>query len=176
MVELAGRSPSRRSQRTAHRRRQEALHLTWVTASTGRPRKRRKGTHDDQAYDSWQTSFLEPGSWPHKSTAIVIISRGRPHLSWPLQRALTTGRAASRSNFPVSRIRETSRCSDVVISRKNLVGASEFEPQTFWSRTKHNSIDSVSFNKSLFVLFEDLVGPKHGPKNSRSPTKTRWKL
>jgi hypothetical protein len=50
----------------AHRRRQETLHFTWVTASTGRPRKRGKGTHDDQAYGSEQTSFLEPGSWPHK--------------------------------------------------------------------------------------------------------------
>ena len=56
-----------------HRRRQETLHFTWVTESTGLLRKRGKGTHDDQAYDSEQTSFLEPGSWPHKSTAIVII-------------------------------------------------------------------------------------------------------
>lgn len=59
----------------AHRRRQEALHFTWVTASTGLPRKRGRGTHDDQAYDSKETSFLEPSSWPHKSTAIVITSR-----------------------------------------------------------------------------------------------------
>lgn len=59
----------------AHRGRQETLHFTWVTESTARPRKRGKGTLDDQAYGSEQTSFLEPGSWPHKSTAIVITSR-----------------------------------------------------------------------------------------------------
>jgi len=50
--------------------------LTWVTASTGlRPRIRGKGTPDDQAYDSEQTSFLELGLRPHKGTAIVITSR-----------------------------------------------------------------------------------------------------
>ena len=50
--------------------------MTWVTASTAlRPRIRGKGTPDDQAYDSEQTSFLEPGSRPHKGTAIVITSR-----------------------------------------------------------------------------------------------------
>lgn len=46
-----------------------------MTPSTGRPRERGKGTHDHEAYDGEQTSFLEPGSWPHKSAAIVITSR-----------------------------------------------------------------------------------------------------
>ena len=58
-----------------HRRRQETLHFTWVTESTGLPRKRGKGTRDDHAYGSEQASFLEPRLWPHKSTDIVINSR-----------------------------------------------------------------------------------------------------
>jgi hypothetical protein len=39
-------------------------------------------------------------------------------------------------------------------------GANGFEPSTFWSRTKPNSIDAVSLNSILLVLFNVRLDPK----------------
>jgi hypothetical protein len=45
-----------------------------------------------------------------------------------------------------------------------MVGANGFEPSTSWSRTKPNSIDSVSLNTILLALLEVKLDPKVDPK------------
>ena len=44
-----------------------------------------------------------------------------------------------------------------------VVGANGFEPSTSWSRTKPNSIDSVSLNTILLAFLRVKLDPKVDP-------------
>jgi hypothetical protein len=84
VVEGAGRSPPRRSHRTAHWRRKETLHFSWVTPDTGLPGRCGESTRDDQSCDREQAALLEPGSWRHENTLLPRRSLQRGNVNFTI--------------------------------------------------------------------------------------------